>query len=337
MTTETKCTDEIDAPGRPSGIVQVWDTQYVPSTKAFSVFREAICSTFMPWTPEYRSETNFAGRAESVIFEKGSIGRSRMSPLITTRTKLNIANSPMDCIYGSFVLAGELSVEQAGRTNIAKPGDLIAYDSSSPVTMRLRSDTLYEDLAFSIPKCHFAAVDDAEGRLRNTLLKRDKLIDPLSSCLAFIAENLLSSTADELSALYDAVVSLLPLGAGCFDGQNDKTAVLKGSSLLREILGFVNRNILDADLSARGAAAHFNVSARYVHKLLARSGATFNSYVMAKRLDHIRCELVASSCRRHPISELAYRWGFNDLSTFNRAFKQRFGCTPTHFRMHLGR
>lgn len=28
------------------------------------------------------------------------------------------------------------------------------------------------------------------------------------------------------------------------------------------------------------------------------------------------------------ISEIALRWGFNDLSHFSRAFRQRFGCAP---------
>jgi AraC-like DNA-binding protein len=32
------------------------------------------------------------------------------------------------------------------------------------------------------------------------------------------------------------------------------------------------------------------------------------------------------------IAELASRWGFKDLSTFNRAFKKHYGCTPSAYR-----
>jgi AraC-like DNA-binding protein len=32
------------------------------------------------------------------------------------------------------------------------------------------------------------------------------------------------------------------------------------------------------------------------------------------------------------ISEIAYRAGFNDLSTFNREFRRHFGATPSDVR-----
>ncbi len=90
-------------------------------------------------------------------------------------------------------------------------------------------------------------------------------------------------------------------------------------------------------ICARRAAEHFGISARYVHKLFAASSTTFSSYVVAKRLEHIRSDLLSPACRNQPISNLAYRWGFNDLSSFNRAFKSRFGCSPSRFRAQVGR
>jgi AraC-like DNA-binding protein len=45
--------------------------------------------------------------------------------------------------------------------------------------------------------------------------------------------------------------------------------------------------------------------------------------------------MIAFSGCSVPISVLAFQWGFSDLSTFNRAFKDRFGFTPSHFRAQL--
>jgi len=36
--------------------------------------------------------------------------------------------------------------------------------------------------------------------------------------------------------------------------------------------------------------------------------------------------------RNDSVSEVAYRWGFNDLSHFNRAFRSRYGLPPRQWR-----
>jgi AraC-like DNA-binding protein len=316
------------APARPGSHLHVWDSQYGPSTQAFGVFRETICSEFMPWTPEFDG-SNFEGRVESVAFENGAIGRVRMSPIVATKTKSNIASSPEECIHGNLIIGGELKVEQAGRTNIAKPGDLVLYQSYSPVTLTERPDSPCDNLAFIVPKSQFAAMPNADDRFRNTLLTSDKLIGPLASCLTLIAQNLCSSPMEELSGLFQACVTLLPISTSMFGGPKKKTEISKNSHMLREVLNFIDHNLSNPELSPRHAAQHLSVSVRYIHKLFAHSGTTFSAHVTAERLERIRWDLIASSGRRPPISALAYRWGFSDLSTFNRAFKARFGCTPS--------
>ena len=114
-----------------SAHLHVWDSQYGSRAEAFSLFRETICTAFMPWTPEFYGR-DFAGRVESVALGTGAIGRVRMSPIVATKTKSNISQSPIDCIHGNLIISGELKVDQGGATNIAKRGDLVLYESFSP-------------------------------------------------------------------------------------------------------------------------------------------------------------------------------------------------------------
>jgi AraC-like DNA-binding protein len=317
-----------DAPASPSSHLHVWDSQYGPSTEAFSFFRETICSEFMPWSPEFYG-SHFEGRVESISFENGAVGRVRMSPIVAIKTKRDIANSPMECIHGNLILGGQLKVEQGGRTNIAKPGDLVLYQSYSPVTLTEQPDTPCDNLAFIIPKSQFAAMPNVDECFSNSILTSDKLIGPLSSCLAMIAKNLCSASAEELASLFTACITLLPLSAGLDGGKKRKAEISQSSHMLRELLSYIDRNLSSPELSPNMAAEYLRVSVRYIHKLFAHSGTTFSAYVTAERLERIRWDLIASSGRRPPISGLAYRWGFSDLSTFNRAFKSRFGCTPS--------
>ncbi len=196
--------------------LNVWDTQYFAASKSFSVFREGIGSAFMPWSPEFKSGHPFEARIESMNLPTGSVGRVRMSPLLTVRTKENIANSKVDGFYANFVMSGELNVEQSGHVSRAVPGDLVVYDTAEPVNASGHPGSIYEDLSFLISKECFSAVKGADANLRNAVLPRRSLVGPLGGCLGLLSEHLLSATADELTALFEAFVVLLPLAAGGF-------------------------------------------------------------------------------------------------------------------------
>jgi AraC family transcriptional regulator, positive regulator of tynA and feaB len=77
-------------------------------------------------------------------------------------------------------------------------------------------------------------------------------------------------------------------------------------------------------------AAHFGISTRYLHKLLEEHGETFGQIILGKRLERCASELRQGTCLT--ISEAAFRWGFNDMSYFSRAFRRRFGVTPREYR-----
>ena len=54
--------------------------------------------------------------------------------------------------------------------------------------------------------------------------------------------------------------------------------------------------------------------------------------MIANRIDAIAVALRDPSQRNLSISEIAYRWGFSDLSHFNKLFRSRFVQTPREWR-----
>jgi AraC-like DNA-binding protein len=133
--------------------------------------------------------------------------------------------------------------------------------------------------------------------------------------------------------MFNACVSLLPVAIAHSNRNESKEAgTSKASHLLSALLDFVNKHIPSADLSPQVAALNVGISVRYVHKLFAARNTTFASYVNLKRLELVRKEMISPLCRNLAISTVAYRCGFNDLSTFNRSFKRHYGVTPREFR-----
>jgi AraC-like DNA-binding protein len=312
----------------------VCDTDYCSRRKALSMFSEAISNTFMPWAFKYEPEEDFSGRIEGLILDSGAVARVKMSPAIATRSNVELARSTSECIYANYVLSGEIKVAQCGRATTAKRGDLVAYDSSQPVTVMQSNVEPYEDLTLRIPKALFSESHESEAALHNVSIPADKMIGPLSSCLAFLTQNLLTTSHEELSALCEVCAHLLPVAAGYLQKANDREVQIKppASYYGRELTAFIDENIAHSELSPRFAAKHLGISVRYVHKQFSMRGTTFGTYVTGKRLEHVRRDLISEACREQPIFAIAYRWGFNDLSTFIRAFKKRFSCSPSEYR-----
>jgi AraC-like DNA-binding protein len=143
------------------------------------------------------------------------------------------------------------------------------------------------------------------------------------------------ASPDEMAGFYHAVCALLPIEADYFECQRNeqKTNI---NCLLKSILGHIDQNIANSDLTPHHVADQFGISVRYVHKLFIGCGMTFRSYATSRRLDYVCKDLISHASRREPISLVAFRWGFNDLSSFNRAFRQRYGCTPSQYRHRAG-
>jgi len=85
-------------------------------------------------------------------------------------------------------------------------------------------------------------------------------------------------------------------------------------------------------LSPSLVAERFCISVRTLHLRFEKLGQTFGSWLLETRLE--ACAKGLSDPHQHScsISEIAYNCGFNDLSYFNKTFRDRYGMSPGHYR-----
>lgn len=107
--------------------------------------------------------------------------------------------------------------------------------------------------------------------------------------------------------------------------------VARGSRL-GAIKAFILSRIDNPELCLDDVAAHQQISSSYVRKLFAAEGAKFTAFVLQTRLEKVLEMLADSDARGQPISAIALKCGFNDISYFNRVFRKRYGCTPSDLR-----
>lgn len=96
-----------------------------------------------------------------------------------------------------------------------------------------------------------------------------------------------------------------------------------------EIIDWLSSH-LDADLTVRGLADHFEMNYRYVSRLIKKeTGMTASRLILQKKLD-IACGLLLKS--NLPLKLIVDQSYFNDEKYFLRCFKKQLGQMPTQYR-----
>lgn len=128
---------------------------------------------------------------------------------------------------------------------------------------------------------------------------------------------------------------LLALGAA---GEAGELAQERGLRAARRaaVLRAIDSRSGDPGLNAVKVAAMLGVTPRYVHLLLEETGRSFNQHLSEKRLQRSAALLRDPAWRHRKIADIALQAGFTDLSNFGRAFRHRFGATPSEVRAAAG-
>ena len=97
---------------------------------------------------------------------------------------------------------------------------------------------------------------------------------------------------------------------------------------IQNILAYINQHLAET-LSVDALAAHAYMSKFYLmRKFKADTGYGIHQYIRSKRLllarDLLKTDL--------PITQISAEVGFADYSTFSRAFKEVFQCSPREYR-----
>lgn len=106
------------------------------------------------------------------------------------------------------------------------------------------------------------------------------------------------------------------------------------SKRVQKVLNYLKLHYKE-DVHLKDVAAHIGMSsASFSRFMKKRSGKNFVEYLNDLRLGYATRELVNTN---NPISEICYNCGYNNISNFNRIFKQRKGVTPKEFRETYGK
>jgi len=237
-----------------------------------------------------------------------------------------------DDLILNVTLAGGRVLRQLGREVATGEGEAVLSTSAEAGTCDIYSNSRW--ISIRIP---LDALAPMLADLDSVLIRPIPVgKEPLSLLVNYIGalQDTHALARPDLQRLVVAhVTDLVALTIGA---TNEATEIAQGHGLraarLVKVFQVIEARILDPGLSAAAVASQLGVTPRYIHLLLEETGRTFSRHVLERRLARAMALLRDPRMRGRKIADIAFSVGFADLSHFNRAFRLRFGETPSGVR-----
>ena len=294
-------------------------------------FAEAVGTLTVPWQIG-STAANFEGHMRRRSFEKCLFGEMHYGACTGVRDNQEIALSDQPYICLSLYKQGSLDFVQDDSTWRIGRNELLLWDGAKPSFFECLQPTRCE--LIWIPT---AMVERRLGSATDYLGQKASIKESPARLLAYHA-HMLHKTIGDLpdgmrASVLDASIDLI---FSCFnpvDGKSHSNPRI--TKLLAEAKVEIASRVEWGELRPSDVAQALGISLRYLHKIFAASGTTFSAYVTEKRLERSRAALEQSGLRRQTLTEVAHRFGFYDLSHFNRSFLRRYGVRPGAYRDQL--
>ena len=248
------------------------------------------------------------------------------------RSKTSISRTGDDYYMLFLQRSGKMIVTVGERSFDVQPGDF--FFSDSRLSHRLSFDGHFDHVAVRMPR------RDIDQRWRHLgargcfhLTPNEALNRIAASCLDVAAAEVRRMSEDDLSIVLANVVELFAAGSAKvlngFGAGSESMSVAFARA--RSIIQAALRN---ENLSPDGVAAEMKISRRSLNKIFESNGIGVMEFILLERLEHAARDLASHAHRGEGVSEIAFRWGFKNISHFSKRFHQHFGRAPSAARNH---
>lgn len=307
-----------------------------PAHRRLALWQDIVCDVFVGLDCKSDLGSAFHGSVTQAALGKAVCSEVCSDRQHVFRTPSRISRSDQDFVLIALGNRGTGGVVQDGRETVIHPGEFALYDTTRPYELKF-NDTFTQTI-FKVPR------DMLRRRLGGTeaLTAMSFGADVPLERLAYDFIFKLCQSADRLApnnaaALSEQAVDLLTLALSERLGTTSLPSSTHRSALLYRLKAHIRAHLADPDLSLSETAAALGISSRYVNDLLADENTSFQRYVLGERLARCRRDLASPVLAHRHISEIAFAWGFNDLSHFGRVFREHFGMSPRDFRQSQSR
>ena len=300
-----------------------------------AVYREIFGRSVLNYDLEPLPDTPFGVDLKfqalpGLMMMSGNVFGSRNS-----RTRETLAREGTDDIGMIVNLRGPHRITHGRKELVLGDGEATLVSMSEVCSFTHRPPG--EVLAFRVPRKLFEPlVSDVDDRFMNRVPNGTPALRMLTDYVR-LAQDSEYAMDRQLQHLF--VGHVHDLMAAVVGASRDAMAITQGrgqrAAKLHAIKEDIARNVHEANLSVVTLAARHQCTPRFIQRLFEAEGTTFTDFLLVQRLTRAHHMLTDPHRMADKISTIAFDAGFADLSYFNRAFRQRFGDTPSSIRACL--
>ncbi len=302
-------------------------TESYPEAERHRAWREALARLGLA-TAAIRDRHGLRGTLKT----QTSIGGYELTLVTSVAQTVELNALGCDSLFVLLNLEGAVALQTDRGALPLAVHDLVYLPSRERASLTFETD--FRAFIVRVPRAAAGARLLAPASLQFGRIAGDSGIGQVfAGFLASIAGSLDTLTVSELRPLELALAEFLVASQSSHQGDASLSALTPAqSAIFVRICRQIDARLGASDLSLATIAREERVSARYLQKLFETVGQSFSSYLRLRRLERCRAELVDPLYEKMSISDICFRWGFNDPAHFSRAFREQYQTTPRAFR-----
>lgn len=308
---------------------KLFSTHALHPRDQFDFWHEVACKNIVGHNSQPQSRPDFNAEFERGLLAELSILRFQNSPMQVVGTERHVARVDTDELLLCRQIEGAVAFEQNGREVRLNAGDMTLIDPMLPYVGRFSDSKL---LVIKVPRQLLEkrtgklkaltavgmACDDAECGLTSSFL---------ATLPAYTGQ--LGATAHEI--LREQSLDLIALCLSKVAGERPRLSAGR-SVILLSIRAAADARLADPCLDVKSIAEAAGVSVRYANALLASENTSLRRLIQTRRLMRCKKALHDPLQSGRTVSDIAYSWGFSDMTHFGRVFKKAHGMLPSDYR-----
>lgn len=306
----------------------VFTTDHVHQRDRFDYWHEVACRDVVAHDSRPDCRGTFSAELRAGAIGSLDLVSFRNSGMTVDHAMRHLSRTSHDEIFLCRQFRQRLALEQNGRQVVLEPGDITLIDPSLPYGGQFSDGS-----EVLVVKVRRALLQSRIGQTRDLLAHKPVTAEGrlASAYMAMLPSHI--DLAGSAGGLVEA--HLLDLIALAFGRSASETTPRRSSarSLVRlRLHAEVDARVADPALRPGAVADAAGVSVRYANAVLADEETSLAQLIQARRLARCRQALEDPAQAHRTVSEIAYGWGFSDMTHFGRRFKAAYGLLPSECR-----